>query len=124
MKKFCKLMVLLGALALGTNIASASGITESIHVDVPFSFVVAGKVFPAGQYLVQESDGGIILIRGEGAAAIVLSIPSGFAKADKLPALHFTTNNGQEYLVAIDGQNSSRAIPVHASETRTLTLSH
>jgi hypothetical protein len=124
MKNICKILCLLGALTLGTTIAWPAGIVDSLRVNVPFSFVVAGKMFPAGQYTVQETDSGVILVRGVGTAAVVLSIPHSPAKLDNFPALRFTASNGQGYLIAVDGQNSSRMIPLPATGTRTLTLSH
>lgn len=123
MKKLCKLVVLLGALALGTTIMFAEPASDSLVVNVPFSFVVSGRLFPAGQYTVHESDTGIILVQGEGKSAVALTVPANPVKAG-LPALHFTASNGREYLAAVDSESSSRAIPMHAYETRTLTLSH
>jgi len=122
MKSFCKFIGLMGALALATTIASAASTADSIHVNIPFSFVVAGKVFPAGQYIVQQSDSGIILVQGQKASAMALSIPGSPGKYDSVPSLHFTSSNGQEYLAAVDGYSSTRAVPV-PTETRTLTLS-
>jgi hypothetical protein len=123
MKNFCKFVGLMGALALGTTIASAASAADSIHVNIPFSFVVAGKVFPAGQYTVQQTDSGVILVQGNKTSAIALSYPAAPAKGESVPALHFTASNGQEYLAAVDGYSMTRAVPVHAVETRTLSLS-
>ena len=124
MKNICKFVGLVSALALGTAIASAANAADAMRVNVPFTFVVSGKVFPAGQYTVQETDTGVILVQGQGTAAVALSIPGVQAKADSLPGLHFRASNGQEYLVAVDSDAGSRAVPMHALETRTLTLSH
>jgi hypothetical protein len=124
MKNLLKFAGLLGALALGTTIASASSSSDYIRVNVPFPFVVAGKAFPAGQYTVQQTDRGLLLVRGEGSAAMTLSIPGGSVKAGTLPALHFTANNGREYLVEVNDDTSSHSLPLPATETRTLTISH
>jgi hypothetical protein len=124
MKKLCKLVGLLSALALGTLIASAAPFLDPIHVTIPFSFVVAGKIFPAGRYTVQQTDTGVILVQGQGSAALALTFPGSLEKAGSQPALHFTASNGQQYLIAVDGPYSSRVIPTHAPETRTLTLAH
>ena len=124
MKKVCKFVGLLGAMALGTTIMSAAPAADSIHVNIPFAFVVAGKLFPAGQYTVQESDSGIILVQGEGKSAIALTLPGNPVKAGSLPALRFTGSNGREYLASVDSISNSRTVPMHAYETRTLTLSH
>ena len=123
MKNFCKFLGLMGALALGTTMASAASAADSIRVNVPFSFVVAGRVFPAGQYTVQQTDSGVILVQGNKTSGIALSYPAAPAKGDSVPALHFTANNGQEYLAGVDGYSTARGVPVHAVETRTLSLS-
>ncbi len=122
MKNICKFVVLLGALALGTTIAAAAS-GESIRVNVPFAFVVAGKLFPAGQYTVRQSDSGMLLVRGEGKSAVALTIPADHVKSGA-PALHFSATDGREYLVAVDDDWSSRSVPVHIYDTRTLTVSH
>jgi len=124
MKNLLKITSLLGALALGTTIASASSSGDPIRVNVPFAFVVAGKVLPAGQYTVQETDSGLILVRGEGTAAMTISLPGNLVKAGTMPALHFTANSGHEYLVEVNDETSSRSVPVRALESRSLTMSH
>ena len=121
MKKICKFVGLLGALALGTTIASAASAADSIHANVPFSFVLAGKVFPAGKYTVTQTDTGVIVVQGQGTAAIALSVPADVMNA-RVPGLRFTNNNGHEYLVSVESYSSARTVPV--PETRTLALSH
>ena len=124
MKKICKFVGLLGVLALGTTIASAEPAGQSLRVNVPFSFVLAGKVFPAGFYTVQQTNSGVILVSGQGTAAIALTIPGEPVKQGSLPALRFASNSGREYLVSVDGDNNSRTVPLHVLDTRALTLSH
>ena len=121
MKKICKFVGVLGALALGTTIASAAPPTDSMHANVPFSFVLAGKVFPPGKYTVTQTDTGIIVVQGEGTAAIALSVPADVMNA-RVPGLRFANNNGREYLVSVESYSSARTLPV--PETRTLALSH
>lgn len=121
--KISKNLMLLSALALGTTLASAATAVDTLRVNVPFSFVLAGKVFPAGQYTVQESSSGVMTIMGEGKSAVALTVPASPAKAGSAPALHFTSTNSREYLVAIDSESVTRSVPQHAYETRTLTLS-
>ena len=122
MKKTCKVVSLLGAFALGTTIASAAEFAETIHGTIPFSFVVGSKVFPAGDYTVKETESGVIVVQGEGTAAMALSIPASM-KAGDAPLLRFTPSNGRQYLVSVEGANTSRELPVHL-ETRTLTTAH
>ena len=124
MKKICKAVSLLGALALGTTIASASEIAETIHGKIPFSFVVGSKVFPAGDYTVKETESGVIVVQGEDTSGMALSIPAPM-KPGSMPALRFITpSNGRAYLVSIEGANMSRALPMHVPETRTLATLH
>jgi hypothetical protein len=119
MKKVCKVVSLVGALALGTTIVSASEIAETIQGTVPFSFVVGSKVFPAGEYTFKETNSGVIVVQGAGTAALALTIPANM-KPGSLPALRFTPSNGRTYLVGVEGANMSRELPLHVTETRTL----
>jgi hypothetical protein len=123
-KKLSKFVGLVGAFALGTAIVSAAPAGDSMRVNVPFSFVLAGKVFPAGYYTVQQSDSGMLLVSGQGTAAIALTIPGDAVKTGSLPALRFAPSNGHEYLVAVDNDTMSRTVPTGVAETRTLALSH
>ena len=124
MKKVCKVIGLLGALALGTTIASASEIADRIQVTIPFSFIVGSKVYPAGEYTVAETVNGVILVQGQGTSGMALSIASQPLKSGNAPALRFTAANGREYLVSVDGLYVSRELPLHTTETRTLTTAH
>jgi hypothetical protein len=123
MKTICK-FVGLGVFALATTMVSAETAGQSLRVNIPFSFVLAGKVFPAGFYTVQQTDSGVILVSGQGTAALALTIPGEQVKRGSLPALRFASNSGREYLVAVDGDSNSRTVPLHVIDTRTLTLSH
>jgi hypothetical protein len=121
MKNFCKFVGLVSALALGTTIASAAN-ADSIHVNIPFSFVVSGKVFPAGHYTVQQTDSGVVLVHGNNTSAIALSIPVAPSKSGTVPALRFIASNGQEHLVSIEGDTMTRALSSVPVETRSLTV--
>lgn len=123
MKNFCKVLGLVGALAFGTTLVSAASAEDTMRVNVPFTFVAAGKVFPAGQYTVQQTDSGLILIQGQRVAAAALGFPNAPAKAGSASALHFKATDGQEYLITVDSDSGSRTLPLHVLETRTLTLS-
>lgn len=50
--KFCKLALLLSLVAAGFPAVAQSA---AMQVNVPFDFVVAGKLFPAGQYTVAKA---------------------------------------------------------------------
>jgi hypothetical protein len=113
-------MCVVSALAFST-LASAAMSGESLRVHVPFSFVVGGQEFTAGEYQVVQSDSGIILVQGEGKAAMAMSIPAGLPKPGSSPNLRFTSSDQKEYLVGVEGETASRAIPLHVYEQRKLT---
>jgi hypothetical protein len=56
----------LAAVMVGVFVGSARA-DEGMHVRVPYPFLVAGQVMPAGQYSFSTTPGGSLLIRGIGA---------------------------------------------------------
>jgi hypothetical protein len=61
-----KSMVLAGAFLLVAGATTHAAAASVVEVKVPFSFVVHGKNFPAGQYMVETNDqSSVLLIRGE-----------------------------------------------------------
>ena len=58
-------MVLAGAFLLVAGATAHAEMTNVVEVKVPFSFVVRGKTFPAGQYMVERDGTSVLLIRGE-----------------------------------------------------------
>jgi hypothetical protein len=122
--KLFRILGLLGAVVLGTTITVAAPANDSLHVNVPFSFVLAGQLFPAGVYSIQESNAGVLMVQGEGKAALALTIPANTMKAGAIPAIHFAPANGREYLVSVDDNNINHAVSSRSLETRTLTLAH
>ncbi len=91
-----KKLFLQSVVALGALIAAAAmpAMAESstLHVTVPFTFVVNGEKFAAGDYSVSEgSESGILLIqnRTSGHAAAVLSVAGGMHGANPEPSLVF-----------------------------------
>jgi hypothetical protein len=103
------------ALASVLGIAGAAlpaSASQNLRVNVPFSFMLAGQEFSAGQYRVEQSDNGLIIVQGEGHAAAVLSIPSNLAKRRDTSSLHFATSDSREYLVGVQIEGEGiRAIP-------------
>jgi hypothetical protein len=114
------------ALASALGIAGAAlpaSASQVLHVKVPFPFVLAGQEFSAGQYKVDQSDSGLIIVQGEGRAVAVLSLPSDAAKRPDTSALHFLTSESREYLVGVQVEGEGvRAIPRIASQERRLTV--
>ncbi len=120
-----KMFTTFGAFA-ALALASSAGAAEYSHhlkVTVPFSFVVAGQQFAAGQYEIKESENGIITVQGQGKAAAVISTPSEIAKPGETSRLSFTSNESREYLsgVSVEGE-VSRAVPTPVVTERKLTL--
>ena len=53
---------------------------ETISLAVPFAFTASGKTFPAGTYSL-ESSGGVVMLRGSGAAVFFNTEPSNSGEA-------------------------------------------
>ena len=100
--------------------AAAAGQTLLVHV--PFTFMLAGQQFAPGDYRVEESDNGIVLVRGGGKAAATLSFPSGTAKPGTVPGLKFVSSENKEYLVGVGGE-MERTLTVFPHLDRKLTIS-
>ncbi len=110
-------------LALGLpSILSAASTGQTLLVHVPFAFVMAGKEFAPGDYRVEQSDNGIILLQGGGQAAVTLSIPASLGKPGATPGLQFTSSEAREYLVGVKGE-VDRVIPLPSEAGRKLTIS-
>ena len=74
-RKTFKAIALASVLGIAGAALPASA-SEVLRVKVPFPFVLAGQEFSAGQYRVDQSDSGLIIVQGEGHAVAVLSIPA------------------------------------------------
>ena len=117
-----KLIHALGAIgALVFAAASPAAIADSMRVHVPFAFVVAGQEFAPGDYIVRQSESGIVSVQGAGKAALTISYPAATAPG-KAPGLRFTKTEQKAYLVGVQGEELSRSIPVHTYGQRKLTL--
>ncbi len=121
MKTF-KTIGVIGALALAA-LSPAASAADSMRVHVPFAFVVAGQRFAAGDYVIKQSENGIVLVQGSHKGAMVLSTP-GSRPANANVGLQFTNSGQYLHLVAVEeGGAETRAIPVRAVEERGVTLS-
>jgi hypothetical protein len=117
-----KTIALASALAIAGAALPASA-SQVLRVKVPFSFVLAGQEFSAGQYKVDQSDSGLIIVQGEGRAVAVLSIPSDLTKPSYTSSLHFAKSESRTYLVGVQVEGEgSRAIPRVAYQERKLTV--
>jgi hypothetical protein len=110
-----------GMLALPATLPASSA--RSLQVYVPFSFMMAGQEFNPGDYSVRQDDSGIVLIQGNGKAAMALSSPSYSGRPGLPSSLQFTGEQGHKHLVGIHVEGEgSRALPVHREESRKLTF--
>jgi hypothetical protein len=114
------------ALASALGIAGAAlpaPASQVLRVKVPFSFVLAGQEFSAGQYKVDQSDNGLIIVQGEGRAVAVLSIPGDLTKPSDSSSLRFAKSESRAYLVGVQVEGEgTRAIPRVAYQERKLTV--
>ena len=121
--KLFKLFGLAGAFATAALLPAAST-GETMHVKVPFAFVVAGTQFAPGDYVISENEDGVILVQGGGKGAMALSTPAGPSKAGGGSNLKFASSARQLHLVAIEEDGlTTRTLPVRAVEARNITLS-
>jgi hypothetical protein len=90
--------------AAGTAVASTSTVVKA---NVPFTFVVNGRTFPAGKYTIQRDDtsSSVLLIRGEKndqPATFVATTPDGgHDPAGSQPALTFKRQENQYRLSSV-----------------------
>jgi len=99
--KFTTLVLAAAAMAtaaLTINTANA----EATKVNVPFSFKVAGKVLPAGEYSVErDRNGNFIKLQGKDPAQLVIVVASAMAADSKLVSLKFDTQDNDHVLQTI-----------------------
>jgi hypothetical protein len=88
----------LAAAALAINTAQA----EAAKINVPFSFKVAGKILPAGEYFVERVDfGNFIKLQGKDPAQLVIVVASAMSDDAKLVSLKFDTQEDVHVLRSI-----------------------
>ena len=122
MKLFQALFVA-GSAAIPALLSAASPY-DSISAHVPFAFTAAGQSFSPGDYRVQTSDSGLILIQGNGKAAAAISVPGSMAKPGTPTALRFSTDGEHEHLIAVQVEGEpTRTIVPHTADTRKVVLS-
>jgi hypothetical protein len=122
MKLFQTLFVV-GCAAMPALLSAASTY-DSIYVHVPFAFVAAGQSFSAGDYRVQRSDSGLILIQGNGKAAATISVPGSLAKPGAATSLQFSSDGERQHLVGVQVEGeATRTLVSHPADTRKVVLS-
>jgi alkylation response protein AidB-like acyl-CoA dehydrogenase len=117
-----KTIGVVGALALSALVSAASPV-ETLYVRVPFSFMVGEKQFAAGDYRVQATNTGLILVQGEGRGAMAISVPGHVANGGTLPSLRFVRSNNQLYLAGVSCEGEAdRNLPLHTADQRSVTF--
>ena len=112
------LMVFFGLAALT---ATAHGqVSDQLVVKIPWEFVVAGKVLPAGTYRVNrvsDVDQRLFISSAENRAAVfVLAVSGEFnASRDKQPRVSFQQAGNQHFLSKIETAEHKFTIPVSSS---------
>ena len=103
--KMFKTLRVASVLALSVVSPLVAADSSSLHVNVPFAFVVSGQKLPAGDYVIDtQSNAGIVMIQGQGRGVIVLSTPA-FSKGYK-PGLKFQQETDGEHLMSVQGSDA------------------
>ena len=119
MTKLFQTLAVLAVLAF-TGTASAADVGTEFRISVPFAFTVGTQQLPAGSYLVQQTNSGVVLITGQGTGAAVLSLPSEMTKTGVPTGLVFSKNHLTAVQVSGEG---TRSVLSRETSDRTLALS-
>jgi hypothetical protein len=113
-----KKLISLAMLAVCALAAQCAFAVESrITLHVPFSFLVAGRTMPAGEYEVETNDNDVVYVRGGHGAVMVTSLPKSFSRDEK-PALVFARRGGNVYLIGVKTADSERSLSVAKADLR------
>jgi hypothetical protein len=102
---------------------SAASFAESttVRANIPFSFIAAGRIMPAGEYLIQEaSESGVLIVKGPGpgSAIAVLTIAGPTAADASEAGLSFARSASGVYLSKVQMPGSPAhllILPEHGS---------
>jgi hypothetical protein len=121
--KLFQAVSIIGSFAVAALLGAATPYS-TLNVHIPFAFVAAGQEFAAGDYQVQHSDNGVVLIQGNGKAAATISIPGNLAKPGAPSGLQFTSDGRREHLVGVQVEGeATRNLPYKTEESRKVSLS-
>jgi hypothetical protein len=92
---------------------------DPIHISVPFAFKAGKTTLPAGDYVVLEENSGIIVIKGSGGSAILLSSAGPDSIADKA-GVSFARNDQGYVLKSVHawGKISSSILPITSGQEK------
>jgi hypothetical protein len=102
-----KATLIAAAILLSASATARANTSDRLEVNVPFPFLVNGKSFPAGKYLVERGDvsPSVLLIRGEGqnhtAAFVSTTADGGHDPAGWHAALTFKRGEGEYRLATV-----------------------
>lgn len=94
----------LSALALVLVLAAPATASSSAlaRADIPFDFLIAGKLMPAGRYTIEQATSpATVLIRGDSGHAALASIQPSFASKDGTLQLVFDKSAGTPRLAGV-----------------------
>jgi len=114
MKNLLNMTLLVGGL-----LGSSAGIhAEALRVRVPFAFTASGTKLPAGEYSITEIAGSptVLLIRGDGARALVFARASGVASDGGLPV---TFEEGSAGMTLVSVRTAGSAFELSNPVSRT-----
>jgi hypothetical protein len=104
--RFVNIACLVGAaLAVFAQTAPAQGLTR---VSVPFEFAAGASMMPAGDYIIDMPNSGVLILHGPaGASATLLTIASNTTTGSASAKLHFERKDGVTYLSGVDSLDES-----------------
>jgi hypothetical protein len=118
-------ILLLGSFALMAGQA-VSPVTRTFRADVPFDFMIRSSMFPAGEYVVRQTSGGMLSVKAEhgmesiSVAGEALQRESG----SQMPSLVFVKENGHFHLREVwMTARSGRELPTSRDPLHTASLS-
>ena len=93
----------LTALALVLILAAPASASSALaKADIPFDFLAAGKLMPAGRYTIELAGApATVFIRGDRGHSALASIQPAFASKDGTPQLVFDKSAGTPRLVGV-----------------------
>lgn len=96
----CVLTAVSLVLMLAAPAAAAS--SALARADIPFDFLAAGKLLPAGRYTIEPAGApSTALIRGDGGHAALASIQPSLGSKDGTPQLVFDKSSGTPKLAGV-----------------------
>ncbi|HWN98713.1 MAG TPA: hypothetical protein VNS63_05525 [Blastocatellia bacterium] len=119
MKNMMLIVVTLAFLAIGGGTTACAQVTDTIDADIPFDFMVSGKVVPAGHYTVKRVDSNPAIMELRGADARVVNVfltnSAEVAKEPKQSELIFDRIGDQYFLSRIFEEGNRYGVEVQES---------